>query len=99
MKDRRPSAIRLACGAGVGFLLQRGYYFGERLGAEVTFAAVAYGDGAGFGLFWADDEHVRDFLHLRVADLGGEVFVAIVEMDANVVVLYRFRDVLGVVPY
>src|SRR6266849_3058423 len=88
---------RSAYRAGVDFLLQRCDYFGEGLGAEVALAAVAYGDGAGFGFFCSDHEHVRNFLHLRVADLGGQLFVAIIEMDANAMALKCFGDVLGVV--
>jgi len=45
--------------------------FGEGLGAKVAFGAMADGDGAGFGFFCADDEHVGNFLHLGVADFGG----------------------------
>src|SRR5579863_3343224 len=58
---------------------------------------MAYGDGAGFGFFCADDEHVGNFLELGVADFGRELFVAVVEMDANVVALQSFGGVLGVV--
>src|ERR1700726_1361046 len=91
--SRRGSARR----ARFYFLLQRGDDVREGFGAEVAVAAVAYGDGAGFGFFCANDEHVRDFLHLRVADLGRQFFVAVVEMDANAVSLERFSDVLRVV--
>src|SRR5260370_16775467 len=86
-----------ACRAGVDFLLQRCDYFGERLGAEVALAAVAYGNGAGFGFFCSDHQHVRNFLHLRVANLGGQLFVAIVQMDADAMALKCIGDVLGVV--
>src|SRR5260370_29293526 len=84
-------------GAGVSFFAEGGDGFGERLGTEVAFGAVADGDGAGFGFFGADHEHVGDFLHLGVADFGRQLFAAIVEMDADVVALERFSDVLGVV--
>ncbi len=77
--------------------MERGDDFGEGLGALVAFAAMADGDGAGFGFFCADDEHVGNFLELGVADFGRELFVAVVEMDANVVALESFGDVLGVV--
>ena len=60
---------------------------------------MADGDGTGFGFFCADHEHVGDFLHLRVADLGGEFFIAVVEMDADVVALEGFGYVLGVIGY
>ena len=40
------------------------------------------GDGAGFRFFRANDQHVGNFLELRVANFCGEFFVAIVEMDA-----------------
>ena len=77
--------------------MQCGDDFGEWLGAEVAFAAMADGDGAGFGFFSTDDEHVRNFLELGVADFGRELFVAVVEMDADIVALESFGDVLGVV--
>ena len=77
--------------------MQRGDDIGEGLGAEVAFAAMADGDGACFGFFGADNEHVGDFLELGVADFRGELFVAIVEMDAKVVALEIFGDALGVV--
>ena len=83
--------------AGCDFLLERIDDFGEGLGAEVAFAAMADGDGAGFGFFCADDEHVGNFLELGVADFCGELFVAVVEMNADVVALESFGDVLGVV--
>src|SRR5882757_1490836 len=87
----------LASCTRIVFLLESGDYLGEGLGAEVAFAAVADGDGAGLGLFCADYQHVWNFLHLRVADLGGEFFVAVVEMDANIVALESFGDVLRVI--
>src|SRR5260370_41793844 len=40
---------------------------------------------------------VRNFLHLRVANLGGQLFVAIVQMDADAMALKCIGDVLGVV--
>src|SRR5229473_3197694 len=86
-----------ACRAGVDFALEGFDKFGEGLGAEVAFAAMANGDGAGFGFLGADDQHVGNFLELRVADFGGQLFVAVVEMRAEIVALQSFSDVLGVV--
>ena len=60
---------------------------------------MAHGDGAGFGFFGADDEHVGNFLELGVANFRGEFFVTVVEMDAGVVALQSVRDVLGVVDH
>src|SRR5882762_1283074 len=96
-KDELAIGGSSGCGTRIDFLLQGRDYLGEGLGAEVAFAAVADGDGAGFGFFCADYQHVRNFLHLRVADLGGEFFVAVVEMDADVVTLESFGDVLRVI--
>src|SRR5882757_2154066 len=89
----------LASCTRIVFLLESGDYLGEGLGAEVAFAAVADGDGAGFGFFCSDYQHVWNFLHLCVADLGGKFFVTVVEMDANIVALESFGDVLRVVGY
>ena len=55
----------------VDFALKRFHNFGERLGTKVAPAAMAYGNSAGFGLFGPDDEHIRNFLELGVADFGG----------------------------
>src|SRR5262249_21517076 len=68
--------------------------FGEGFRAEVAFAAVAEADGAGFRFFGADDEHVGNFLELGVADFGGQLFVAVIEMDTDAVVLQGFEYVL-----
>src|SRR5260370_17304344 len=57
---------------------------------------MADGDGAGFGFSCADHEHVGNFLHLRVADFGWELFVAVVEMDTDAVALESFGYVLRV---
>src|SRR6266849_10781869 len=54
--------------AGIGFLPERFDEFGERLGAEVAFAAMADGDGAGFSFLGPDHKHVGNFLELGVAD-------------------------------
>src|SRR6266566_4412237 len=85
------------CCAGFDFALERFDDFGEGLWAEVALAAVADGDGAGFGFFGADNEHVGNLLELRVADFCRQLFVTIVKMDAEVVALQSFRDVLGII--
>src|SRR6266478_5373748 len=107
MRDCEPKSASIACleslpdhstyRAGIGFLPKRFDEFGEGLGAEVAFAAMADGDGAGFGFLGADDQHVGNFLELRVADFGGQLFVAVIEVDANIVALQSFGDVLGVI--
>src|SRR6266404_1838827 len=109
MRDCEPKSASIACleslpdhstyRAGIGLLPKRFDEFGEGLGAEVAFAAVADGDGAGFGFLGADDQHVGNFLHLRVANLGGKFFVTVVEMDADIVTLESFGDVPRVVGY
>src|SRR5208283_3257595 len=79
------------------FLLQGGDEVGDGARAEVAFAAVADADSAGFGFLWADDQHVGNFLHLRITDLRGQLFVAVIEMHADTVVFQRFADVFRVV--
>src|SRR6266581_8743714 len=78
------------CRAGVDFALKSFDDFGEGLGAEVALAAMADGDGASFGFFGADNEHVGNFLELRIADFRRQLFVTIVQMDAEVVALQSF---------
>src|SRR5208283_1071615 len=53
--------------------------------------------GAGYGFLGTDDQHVGDFLHLRIADLRGQLFVAVIEMHADAVIFQRFVDVFRVV--
>src|SRR6266851_3985405 len=85
------------CCARVAFALEGFDDFGEGFGAEVALAAMANGDGAGFGFLCANHQHVGNFLELRVADFRRQLFVAVVEMDAQLVALQSFGDVLGVV--
>src|SRR5260370_13594229 len=79
--------------ARVDFVLERFDDFGEGLGAEVAFAAMADGDGASFGFLGANHQHVGNFLELRVADFCRQLFVTIVKMDAQIVALQSFGDV------
>src|SRR5260370_23502908 len=74
---------------GLNFLLQRLDNLGQRLGAEIAFAAMADGDRAGFSLFGPHDEHNRNLLQLRVADFCGQLLVAVVEMHAPAMTLER----------
>src|SRR6266478_7276977 len=107
MRDCEPKSASIACleslpdhstyRAGIGLLPKRFDEFSEGLGAEVAFAAMADGDGAGFGFLGADHEHVGNLLHLRVADFGWELFVAVVEMDTDAVALESVGYVLRVV--
>src|SRR6266581_6413817 len=69
----RPS---LRSSALIDFALERCDDLGERLGAEVALGTVADGGRAGFGFLGADDQHVGNFLELRVADFRGQLFVA-----------------------
>src|SRR6266568_3417511 len=82
------------CRAGVDFALKSFDDFGEGLGAEVALAAMADGDGASFGFLGANHQHVGNLLELRVADFRRQLFVAVVEMDAQLVTLQSFGDVL-----
>ena len=79
------------------FFLQSGNNFGERLGALIAFAAMADGNSAGFRFFRTDHEHVGNFLELRVANFGGQLFVAVVEVSANAVAFESVGDMFGVV--
>src|SRR5712691_8240276 len=83
-----------ACSAGIDFALERLDNFGEGPGAEVALGAMADGDGASFGFFGADHEHVGNLLQLCIADFRGQLFVAVVEMNAKIVALQSFGDVL-----
>src|SRR5882762_840052 len=51
--------------------------------AEVALALVADRDRSRLGLLGADDEHVGNLLELRVADLGLQLLVAVVEVRAE----------------
>src|SRR5690349_18601200 len=77
------SSRNSAYGARGDLALKRFHYFGKRFGTEVAFGAVADGDSSGLGFFCADHQHIRNLLQLRVANLGGQFFVAIVEMDTQ----------------
>ena len=61
------------CGEGV-----------ERHGAEIAVRAVTRRDGTGFDVAVADDEHVGDLLHLRVADLAADLLVAVIDVGPHV---------------
>ena len=50
----------------------------------------------GFGFLAANDEHVGNFLHLRVANFGLQLFVAVVEMRAEARGAQFAGDFLGV---
>src|SRR5688500_15552958 len=55
----------------------------QRSVAEVAFLGVANADALGGGFFFADDEHVGDFLELGVADFGADFFGGVVEGSAD----------------
>ena len=96
-KNGAHSVAKLLNHPASDFLLQRGDDVGDGAWAEVALAAMAHADGTGLGFLGTDDEHVGNFLHLRVADLCGQFFVAVVEVNANAVVLQRFVNMLRVV--
>src|SRR5579863_3328133 len=80
--------------AGGNFLLQVGDELLERSRAKITLRAVPYRDGACFRFLAADDEHIGNFLELRVADFCLQLFVAVVEMRAEA----RVFQLLGHLP-
>src|SRR6516165_2423217 len=84
-------------GARGNLLLQGGEEVGERARAEVAFHSMTNANGARFRLFGADDEHIRNFLQLRVADFRGQLFVAVVEVSADAMVFESLLDMSGVV--
>ena len=57
--------------------------FRQRPRAEIAFALVAHRNRARFGFLAADDQHVGNLLHLRVANFRLQFFVAVVEMRAE----------------
>ena len=62
--------------------------------AEVAVRAVARGNGAVLHVAVADDHHVGDLLHLRVADLAADLLVAVVDLDAEAPV-FELLGLLG----
>lgn len=60
------------------FVAEIGYELVQRNSTLVAFGAMADRGSAGFGFLAAQDEHVRDFFHLGVADFGLQLFVALV---------------------
>jgi len=86
----------LAGCAGIDFALERFDDFGEGLGAEVAFAAMADGDGAGFGFLRADDEHVGIFC-ICASRILRAIFRCGLEVNAQLWRFSVFGDVLGVV--
>src|SRR5260370_37259396 len=85
------------CRAGVDFALKSFDDFGEGLGAEVALAAMANGDGAGFGFLGANHQHVGNLLELRVAGFRWQLFGAVVERDAQLGALQRFGYVVSII--
>src|SRR5690348_261918 len=55
----------------------------ERARTQVAFSAMPHRHSAGVGFFSAEDQHVGNFLELRVADFGLQFFVAIVQVNAE----------------
>src|SRR5581483_10203618 len=64
--------------------------------AEVTVHAVAHRHGAGALLFLADDQHVRDFLQLGLADLVADLLRSIIASDAETVRAQLVFDALAI---
>jgi hypothetical protein len=53
----------------------------ERLRPEIAFFSVPYRNLTARRLTLADHQHVRDFLHLRVADLQIHLLRTVIQMD------------------
>src|SRR6185437_1319004 len=78
----RESVRELVRALRFDFAANSGDKFINRLRAQVAFRAMAHRNGAGFGLFATDNQHVRNLLQLRVANFGLQLFVSVVEMNA-----------------
>ena len=78
-------------GAGRDFVFKGGYEIRDGARAEIAFAAMADADRTGFGFLGTDDEHVGNFLKLRIADFRRQFFVAFVQMDAERRDFSKFR--------
>src|SRR5262245_21453399 len=77
--------------------LQSRAEFGDIDRARVAFDAVAHSDHVRRGLAFADNQHERDLLELRVADLRVDLFAAQVRLDAMAVGLQPALDFDGLV--
>src|SRR5260370_32235946 len=69
--------------ASINLFAQVGEKFREWPRAEIAFALLAHGNGARFGFFAPDDQHVGNFQELRIANFRLQLFVAVVEMRAE----------------
>ena len=69
----------------------------QRLRAQVAFAMMAHGNRARLGFLAAHHGHVGNLLHLRIANLGLQFFVAVVQRGANPGGAKLRRDGLGVI--
>ena len=58
--------------------------------SNIPFALLAHGYGSVLGLVSSHDEHVRDFVELRFADLLPNLFTAVVNEGANIALFKRF---------
>src|ERR1700722_1413286 len=92
----RNKSYSLLEGARRDFLFKIGDELLDGARAKVALRAVAHADRAGFRFSSAYDEHVGDFFDLGVADFGLQLFVTVVEMDADACILQLLRDFLRV---
>src|SRR5579872_2949057 len=92
----RDLRVDLAGGFGVDLDAQVGNELVERARTQVTLEAMPDRDGARFGFFPADDQHIGNFFELRVADLGLQLFVAVIEMRSQTGFFELGCDLLGV---
>ena len=67
----------------------------ERARAQVSFRTMPHSDAASFGFLAANDQHVRNFLDLGVANFCLQLFVTVVQMNAEASIFkmlgYSFR--------
>lgn len=54
--------------------------------------AAAHGDGSVFGFLVAQHEHVRDLVHLRLANLKADLLVAQIQLAADAQAVQLFGD-------
>src|SRR5438132_3713224 len=64
------------------FSIQASEQVAQRHGAQVAVDAIAHGNRAGGLLLLADNEHVRNLLELRLADLVADLLRPVIPFDA-----------------
>src|SRR5207253_6258109 len=74
-----PFSENLRHAAGVDFGAKCSEKGRQRLRTQVALAVMAHRNSARFGFLTAHDCHIRNFLQFRVANLGLQLFVAVIE--------------------